>query len=595
VIDLDTLSTDELRWIARADRAIKRKAEKQACEDSLLEFLRCAWPHMGEAGEFIPNWHHEKIATNLETMAWDGEVESLQDGDPDDRFTRSIVCNVPPRTTKSLLISVALHAWVWAQPESRWSPLCGPHVRFFCLSYGATLAEDLAVKVRRLIMGAWYQQHWGAQVEIRPDQAARSNFANTKGGERISCSIEGGLLGRGGDWQIVDDPHHLKGAESDTQRRETLEGMRSLVTRVTDPRIAARVLVMQRVHKDDSTNYAIENWGPVRHLMFPMKFDERRADPEDERDTDGELLWPEVWTEKVVEQEERELRPYGVAGQLQQAPVPKGGGIISRNWWRLWPGDYPEAATYDPICFCPLCKWHSKVPRGQVVEECPSCGSRVERHVPFPDLSYRLLSVDTAYGEKDDNSYSAATVWGIWHDKTEAPRAILMRAWRGRPRLRGVPDSPVAAERIGLVERIHMMAVGDQVDAVLIENKSRGQDLYQELEQLMREWPFQLIYTTPVVSKEVRLESCVPLFVNERVWAPDKAWAELVINEVEEQNYSHKAQHNDLSDTVAQSLRFFRDSGMLSLGDEFALETRRSMAFKGKSGRFDAGAAYEGE
>lgn len=94
-----------------------------------------------------------------------------------------------------------------------------------------------------------------------------------------------------------------------------------------------------------------------------------------------------------------------------------------------------------------------------------------------------------------------------------------------------------------------MMAAADQVDAVLIENKSRGQDLYQELELLMREWPYQLIYTTPTVSKEIRLESCVPLFVNERVWAPDKAWAELVINEVEEQNYSHKAQHNDLSDT----------------------------------------------
>ena len=449
VINVDALSPDELRYICRADRAIKRKEEKQACEDSLLEFIRCAWPHMGEAGEFVSNWHHEKIAVNLEALAWNGEVESLQ---PDDEpYTRSIVCNVPPRTTKSLLISVALHAWVWAQPESRWGPLCGPHVRFFCLSYGATLAEDLAVKVRRLIMGAWYRRHWGGQVEIRPDQASRSNFANTKGGERISCSIEGGLLGRGGDWQICDDPHHLKGAESDTQRRETIEGMRSLVTRVTDPRIAARVLVMQRVHKDDATNYAIENWGAVRHLMFPMRFDERRADPEDERDADGELLWPEVWTERVVAQEERELRPYGTASQLQQSPVPKGGGIVNRLWWRLWPADYPEAATYDPICFCPLCKWHAKVPRGQHIQECPSCGSAVEQHIPFPDLSYRLLSVDTSYGEKDDNSYSAATVWGIWHDKTEAPRTILMRAWRGRPRLRGVPDFPGAggADRLG--------------------------------------------------------------------------------------------------------------------------------------------------
>lgn len=942
VIDVNALSVAELLWIARADRAIQRKEEKQACEDSLLEFVRCAWPHMGESGSFIPNWHHEVIAENIETLVWEGRVESKK-YDIGNPLTRSVIVNVPPRTTKSLLLSVCLHAWVWAQPEDRWAPLSGPHVKFFCLSYGATLAEDLAVKVRRLIMGQWYQRNWGHQVTIRDDQASRSNFANTKGGERISCSIEGGLLGRGGDIQICfpadeivwtergaipigqvvaermpirvwsynmvtdeielrpltgwhtnpgrrllrirtadgdlrctedhriltdrgyveardlrlgdnlvsgqyangvsdlahqrladavpggktntwltglrdlaamfvrqarralasssvrsksqmeprpssadsadrrkahailrrndpqsrrgfedfsdqfvgevsrpvakaavlfaisdvlrprtvfqsakrrfgaiaeyvadflmrrawakerqryetmdlpiemfavqgesdagvtvddraghhlarhrdvafpgtparqaanspeirnfvarkafdrqptlariiridivhevpastycvsvehnrnmivgqscvlasncDDAHHLKGAESDTQRRETLEGMRSLVTRVTDPRTSARILVMQRVHRDDATNYAIENWGPTRHLMFPMKFDPRRADPEDEREEEGELLWPEVWTEDVVRQEEKELRKYGADAQLQQAPSPKGGGIISRDWWRLWPGDYPEAESFDPIWFCALCKWHAKVPRGQHLDECPSCGSMIERHVPFPEFSYRLLSVDTAYGEKDDNSYSAATVWGIWHDKTEAPRAMLMRAWRGRPRLRGVPDSPNPAERIGLVERIHRMAAGDQVDAVLIENKSRGQDLYQELELLTREWPYQLIYTNPVVSKEIRLESCVPLFTNERVWAPDKDWADLVISEVEEQNYGHKAQHDDLSDTVSAALRHFRDSGMLSLGEEFALETRRASYFRGRTGSFDAGAEYEG-
>jgi hypothetical protein len=45
------------------------------------------------------------------------------------------------------------------------------------------------------------------------------------------------------------------------------------------------------------------------------------------------------------------------------------------------------------------------------------------RHIPFPEFSYRLLSVDTAYGEKQENSWSAATAWGIWHDKEDAPRA----------------------------------------------------------------------------------------------------------------------------------------------------------------------------
>jgi hypothetical protein len=118
-----------------------------------------------------------------------------------------------------------------------------------------------------------------------------------------------------------------------------------------------------------------------------------------------------------------------------------------------------------------------------------------------------LLSVDTAYGERQENSWSAATAWGIWHDKEDAPRAMLTDAWRGRPRLRGVPDSPTPSERMGLVERVHHLATKNRVDVVLIEQKTRGTDLYNELERLTQEWPFDLQYFSPVKSKEIRLEA----------------------------------------------------------------------------------------
>ena len=51
---------------------------------------------------------------------------------------------------------------------------------------------------------------------------------------------------------------------------------------------------------------------------------------------------------------------------------------------------------------------------------------------------------------------------------------MLTHAWRGRPRLRGVPDSPNAAERKGLVEHVYEMAVNQRVDTVLIEQKTCG-------------------------------------------------------------------------------------------------------------------------
>ena len=143
------------------------------------------------------------------------------------------------------------------------------------------------------------------------------------------------------------------------QRKESLEGMGSLVNRVTDPRISARFLIMQRLHTDDATNYALENWPNVEHICYPMRFNEQIAhmQPTDHREYEGQLLWPTVWTEEAVAAEERELTSYGVAGQLQQSPVPRGGGIILREWWRLWPEDAPEAAGMDSGYRCPVCKW----------------------------------------------------------------------------------------------------------------------------------------------------------------------------------------------------------------------------------------------
>jgi predicted phage terminase large subunit-like protein len=193
-----------------------------------------------------------------------------------------------------------------------------------------------------------------------------------------------------------------------------------------------------------------------------------------------------------------------------------------------------------------------------------------------------LLSVDTAYGERQENSWSAATAWGIWHDKEDAPRAMLTDAWRGRPRLRGVPDSPDPRLRMGLVERVYHLATKNRVDVVLIEQKTRGTDLYNELERLTQEWPFALEYFSPVKSKEIRLEACVPLFANERVWAPDIKWADTVISEVAS---APRGKYNDLCDTVSAALINMRDHGLLSLGEEFRREERRKLVYRGSRER----------
>jgi len=582
---LSQLTDAEIKALARVDPALyaayrqrveaeEKSNEKELCEDSLIEFLIHSWQHMGEPEGLSINWHHEIIADYLEAQAR-GELPAM-------------IINQPPRTTKSLLCSVALPAWIWCQPQHRWGPLIGPHVQFFCLSYGATLAEEIAVKHRRLILGEWYQGHWGHQVKLLEDQRNRANFQTTAGGGRISNSIEGGILGRGGIWQIIDDPHHTRGAESDVQRRDTLDGMRALVTRINNPQKAARTLIMQRLHQDDATNYALEHWGRrVKHIMFPMRFDPARAIREDPRKIDQELLWADVWNEEAVKQEETELGEYGTAGQLQQSPIPHGGGIIKSEWWRLWPDDAEREAGFVAVYKCYFCNWESqKPPMGNSIP-CPMCGMKAERKITYPDTSYRMLFVDTAYSEKDQvkNSWNAVTRWGIWHDKNDSPRAMLMEMWRGRVPLRGGTydqrDPWEKRPEKGLVEIVHEMATKGQCDLVLIEKKTRGVDLNHELERLLRPWPYTIDFFEPTGrgDKVARLTACQSLFTNELIWAPDKQWARVVIDEV---SAIPRGQFDDIADTVSGSLLYLREMGLLTLRYEFDDERRRASVFSGR-------------
>ena len=56
----------------------------------------------------------------------------------------------------------------------------------------------------------------------------------------------------------------------------------------------------------------------------------------EESGVDGELMWPERFGPREVDNLKAALGPYLASGRLQQMPVPKGGGIIQRDWWLCW-------------------------------------------------------------------------------------------------------------------------------------------------------------------------------------------------------------------------------------------------------------------
>ena len=545
---------------AKVDRYVILE-EKERCEENLSEFIRCAWPSIDSA-PYMQCWAIDAMADHLEAIS-SGHIKRL-------------LINISPRTAKTSVCSIIFPAWIWARSQVGF--LSGPQVKFLCASYNHSLSLDSANKSRRLLFSPWFQKLWPGKIVLREDQNAKFQFENTSGGARISTSVGGSLLGLGADIAIADDLNKVG-----TDKTATMETDAETVavenfwnelhsTRLNDPKQSAVIAVQQRTKEKDVSGLILDGEEDFVHLMIPMRHDEQRHcvtvklpqydddEPwQDPRSEEGELMWPERFGEVEVRKLENALGPFLAAGRLQQAPSPKGGGIIKRDWWQPW--DQEEARRYG-------LEWN-----GGLKE--------------FPHFELVVGSLDTSYGEKQENDYNALTVWGVWIDRNRNRRAMLMYAWRKRLPLHGkiVSAFPNEAkvnfeqrqkEAWGLVELVADTCKRYKVKRLLIEDKTRGRDVANEINRLYtrENWGVELI--NPIGDKVSRVHSIVPLFTDNAIWAPDTKWADMVI--VEAMNFP-KADHDDLVDSCSMAIGWMRENGILIRADESSAALEDEMRF----------------
>ena len=216
--------------------------EQELAERSLAEFIRQMWTSI-DPSPYVANWHIDAIAEHLEAVNR-GEISRL-------------IINIPPRHMKSIAVSVAWPAWTWTQQAT--TPLRGPTVRFLYASYAQSLSIRDSVKCRRVIDSPLYQQRWGDQFKWVGDQNTKIRFDNDQKGYRIATSVDGALTGEGGDVIVIDDPHNVTEAESETVRQSALDWWdESMSNRLNDAQTGAYVVIMQRVHDQDFTGHLLD-------------------------------------------------------------------------------------------------------------------------------------------------------------------------------------------------------------------------------------------------------------------------------------------------------------------------------------------------
>ncbi len=204
---------------------------------------------------------------------------------------------------------------------------------------------------------------------------------------------------------------------------------------------------------------------------------------------------------------------------------PEEGGIVKRASFRLWPAEKP-----------------------------------------FPKFEYVVQSYDCATSEKTQNDPTAASTWGVFKPEDGPMSVMLIDCWQDRlqyPDLRPkVIDEYETVFESGADGRERK-----RVDLILIEDKSAGISLIQDLQRA--HLPVRA-YNPGKADKVQRLNIVSHIIARGRVYIPESTqrrgyvrdWAEPLVSQI---CAFPQTTHDDLVDTVTQSLRFLRDSGWLEV------------------------------
>jgi predicted phage terminase large subunit-like protein len=443
---------------------------------NFVSFIHRCFQTLVPETAFQMNWHITAVAYALQQVKR-GNIKRL-------------IINLPPRSLKSLMTSVAFPAFLLGHDPTK-------HI--IVVSYGSDLAIKLANDCRMIINAAWYRELF-PEMKISPFKNTELEVATTRNGFRLATSIDGTLTGRGGDILIVDDPLKPIDALSDSKRERVNDFFNhTLQSRLDNKKTGAIIVVMQRLHIDDLTGAQLRNSPDEWTVLNLPAIAEQYETIQIGEGTDkghvrrvGDLLHLEREPQDVLDSLRARLGPDTFAAQYQQAPVPRDGVMIKRNWIQ----------RYDQL---------------------------PEREITFDVLQ----SWDTANKDGGHSDYSVCTTW-LYAEKNY----YLMHVLRGRF------DFPTL--RAQAISHANLY----KPNTILIEDTGIGDALMKELREAKR----SAIAVKPAHDKQTRMSIQTGKIASGQVYFPiDAPWlAEL---EIELFSFPN-GRFDDQVDSISQALAY---------------------------------------
>ena len=373
-----------------------------------------------------------------------------------------------------------------------------PNMKIIQATHTTELAVNFGRKTKNLIEREDYQEIFNTRLAA--DSKASGRWDTDRGGMYYAVGVGSNLAGRGGDLIIIDDPHSEQTAMSNNGFDDAWDWYTGGPRQRLQPG-GAIILVMTRWSEKDMTGQLIRAQAKDA-TADQWEIVELPAIMES-----GKACWPEYWPLEDLETVKASIPPSKWNAQYQQHPTGEESSILKREWWKRW------------------------------------------EKTSIPSLEYVIQSYDTAFTKRETADYSAITTWGVFRPN-EAGQAglILVDSKKGRwdfPELK-----QIALDSYKFWEP----------ETVIIEAKASGMPLTHEL----RNMGIPVVNFTPSrgTDKLSRVHSVSPLFESGMIWAPDKKWADELI---EECAAFPNGEYDDLVDSTTQALMRYRQGNFVQL------------------------------
>jgi phage terminase large subunit-like protein len=205
---------------------------------------------------------------------------------------------------------------------------------------------------------------------------------------------------------------------------------------------------------------------------------------------------------------------------------PEEGGIVKREWFQLWPAEKP-----------------------------------------LPKFEYIIQSYDCATSDKTANDPTACIVLGIFKPLDGPMAVMVIDVWNERLQYPDLRPKVIAEYDVSYGVEDGKSIGGKKVDLILVEDKSAGISLIQDLQRAYL--PVQA-YNPGRADKTQRLSIVANIIQAKRVWIPESSsrkgyvrdWAEGFVSQI---CSFPDCTHDDMVDAASQGLRYLRDAGWLDI------------------------------